>query len=99
MLVCELEEVEQKDGREVLQVMGNLDPETGMYSLQEASETEQSLSQHSETEQQAAASSYVIDMQTVHPSELDMPTLSLNWVARSRVCISYASQTRQMFIK
>lgn len=76
MLMCEMEDEQQKQNGEVLEVMGNLDPETGMYSIQESVEETDENVEHIEEQEQTG--SYVIELDNVHNSELDMPTLSLN---------------------
>lgn len=75
MLVCELENVQPaKEKREMLEVMGNLNPETGLYSIQESTDGE-SMIQETEHE---STSSYVIEMDSIPGNELDMPGLGLN---------------------
>lgn len=76
MLVCEMEDDQQKQTTEVLEVMGNLDPETGMYSIQETTEEIEGIVENVEEHDQT--SSYVIEMDAMHNPELDMPTLELN---------------------
>lgn len=74
MLVCELENVQQKENSDMLEVMGNLNPETGMYSIAAATVSEPTIQ---ETEQEPS-SSYVIEMDSLNSAELDMPGLGLN---------------------
>lgn len=76
VLMCEMEEDTQKQTSEVLEVMGSLDPETGMYSIQEPTEEIDSVNEIVEQEQDTA--NYVIEMDSLSSSELDMPALSLN---------------------
>lgn len=58
---------------EVVELMGTLDPETGMYSLKSSDEYELIANNQS---QMGPSDSYVIEMESLPGSELDMPSLS-----------------------
>lgn len=72
MLVCTVEDEQKYNNEEVLEMIGSLDPETGMYSLQETTDELDSIVKEEVQEP------FIIEMETIHNSELDMPTLSLN---------------------
>lgn len=61
---------------EVVELMGSLDPETGMYSVKTTQEYEIIQQDVDSSQSQTSTDSYLVDMESLHNSELDMPSLS-----------------------